>query len=214
MIKSLFETKIYMVHYPDLDELNRLTNEFVVDLPFSKKINDVIWRRPGCPDGIDTTTMHWFVNDPNHPPEFLHKNPAFKNVVDFISMHAKIYWEELKYKPNLEPVLANSWVQRYRGGSHELGVHNHPAMVPIVGSLYLNSSPGQGNLVLEHPLDMMLSQVSYMSGGRNERLYDIDVTTGLLLLWPGWLKHSVMPNTTEKTRYTWAMEFYANEKQT
>lgn len=69
----------------------------------------------------------------------------------------------------------------------------------------------QGNYVVEDPLDVVLAQIPYLPQGRNYRLKEIPIKTGQLIIVPGWLRHSVMPNTTNKTRYTWNMDFFGKK---
>ena len=126
MLQTLFKTEIYVAQYPDIGELNRLTEDVLQHLPFSKWNNKVIWRRPPFPIGTDSTAMHDWVNDPSHPPDFLHKREDFKNVVNFIEHHAKIYWDQLGYHKNFTPQLSNTWVMRYlRSEEHTSELQSH-----------------------------------------------------------------------------------------
>ena len=165
---------------------------------------------PSFPPGIESTVCHWFKNDPKHPPEILHKDPRFVAIAEWITEHAKIYWQEIGYSARYEPEIEKSWIQRYHGQCHGLHVHNHPGM-PLSASFYFDGSPEQGNFVVEDPLDLLLSQVPYLPQGRNFRMKQIPIKTGQLIIIPGYLRHSVLPNTTDRTRYTWNMDFLAKQ---
>lgn len=209
MLTRLFSIDIYKTHYADVQELTTLTESLLQILPFSQHMNRVATKSPPFPPGVDSTTMHWTKFDPNHPPEFFHKHPLFTNIVNFIHHHAKIYWQELGYASNLSPRIVQSWTQRYQPGSNGSAIHNH-SLIPMSGSLYFDAGPDQGNIVFEDPLELLMSQIPWRQRwDRNSRLKDIDVNTGTLLLWPGWLKHGVMPNVSNRIRYSWNFDLHA-----
>lgn len=210
MLTTLFKTDIYVAQYPDLEELSVLLNEVIVPLPFSRFCNEMVSLTPPFPPGVDSTTQHWLKNDPNHPPEFLHRNPRFSKIVEFINHHVKIFWDQLGYEPKITPAIAQTWCMRYPRHTHGLAIHNH-ANIPIVGTFCFAGNPEAGKVVFQHPLDMLLSQLPYASWGRNSRLKPIETTPGTLVLWPGYLQHAVSPNKSETTRYTWNLDFYVPE---
>jgi uncharacterized protein (TIGR02466 family) len=209
----MFKTEIYVTQYPDVDELLKLTADVIQNLPFSQLNNEIVWRRPPFPTGTESTSMHAWLNNPKHPPEFLHQREDFKNIVAFIEHHAKNYWVGMGYDKTITPYLDNCWAMRYAGHAGGLDNHNHPN-IPIAGAMYFDACPEQGNLVFQDPLDLMLSMNPYLPWSRNSRLKDVDVTTGKLILFPGWLNHSVMPNKTDKPRYNISLEIKAGPKST
>lgn len=210
MLTTMFSTDVYIAQYPNVSNFENIVEDILQHLPFSRFINDVVSRCPPFPPGIESTVCHWFKNDPNHPPERLHEDPRFIPIAEWILEHAKIYWQQLGYSSSYEPAIEKSWIQRYHGGCHGLHVHNHPGM-PISASFYFDASPEQGNYVVEDPLDILLGQIPYLPQGRNFRLKEIPIKTGQLIIVPGWLRHSVMPNTTDRTRYTWNMDFFGKK---
>lgn len=206
MITTLFKTSVYVTQYPNPEEIFPLFKKFVEPLPFSRYCNEVVTNSPPLAPGVDSTTQHWLKKDSTHPPEFLHKNPKFSKILDFMHLHAKTFWNELGYDQDLTPVIGQSWVQRYPGNTQGLAVHNH-SNIPLVGSFCFVGGPDQGNIAVQDPLDMLMSQLHYLPWGRNSRFKSIETVTGTFVLMPGYLNHCVTPNTTNLTRYTWNMDF-------
>jgi ectoine hydroxylase-related dioxygenase (phytanoyl-CoA dioxygenase family) len=66
--------------------------------------------------------------------------------------------------------------------------------------LYIDASPEQGTLVIENPLDMILMTQPISPEVKYPMRQEIEVHTGDLVIFPGYLKHSVNPNLTDKER--------------
>ena len=121
-----------------------------------------------------------------------------KEVVEFVESAAKQYWRECQYHAGLTPFVFQMWANTTpKGGYVEPHLHGN---MPFTAVLYVDASPEQGNLILENPLDMVLMtqpispEVKYPMGE------ELEVNTGDLILFPGYLKHRVLPNTTDRDR--------------
>lgn len=127
-------------------------------------------------------------------------------ILDYLNEQAKIYWKTLKYSDEYEPYLLYTWTSfNPRGGSW--ASHNH-APTTISGCFYLDASPEQGNIVFENPLELVLGYQPFTQD-TGDRFFEHEepAETGKLLLFPGYLKHRVQPNTIDKPRMIIGFDF-------
>lgn len=135
----------------------------------------------------------------------IHQFEEAKHLVDFAESEARKYWTELKYSPLLEPKLIQMWANRQpKGGS--VRSHLHGTM-PITAVLYVQKEDGMGNIVLENPLESLL--VSQPMDYKEQAFlhHELEVKTGDLIMFPGWMRHYVTENTCDKDRLIIGMNF-------
>jgi hypothetical protein len=72
--------------------------------------------------------------------------------------------------------------------------------MPFTAVLYVDASPEQGNLVIENPLEMVLMTQPVSPDVKYPLGEEIAVSSGDLVIFPGFLRHSVKPNNTDKPR--------------
>lgn len=121
-----------------------------------------------------------------------------KQVVEFVEAAAKAYWKECGYFDGLEPFVFQLWANVTPKGGW---VHSHlHGNMPMTGVLYVDASPEQGNIVIENPMDMVLMSQPIGPDVRYPMGEELNITSGDLLLFPGYLKHSVKPNTLDTPR--------------
>jgi uncharacterized protein (TIGR02466 family) len=129
----------------------------------------------------------------------LHKHIDITEVCNFVEKHAKIFWDELGYDPTMTPVIKTSWANiSPKGGS--LSSHNHSPF-PLSGAFYLNADESMGNLFFEHPLDQLIAHQPFTKDAVKQT-YKQSVSTGTLILFPGYLNHYVEKNFTDGVRLT------------
>jgi len=73
--------------------------------------------------------------------------------------------------------------------------------------LYVNANKAMGNLVIENPLDAILSSQPMDYKAQEQLHYEIEVKTGDFIMFPGWLRHYVKPNTTNEKRLILGVNF-------
>jgi hypothetical protein len=93
------------------------------------------------------------------------------------------YYTEMNFDTAYEPYVDAMWANCYTPGSTGLS-HNHPEMI-ISGGFYFDCTAGQGNIIIEPP-----------SADHSE----LEVVTGDVILWPGWLNHTIKKNTFNYNR--------------
>jgi uncharacterized protein (TIGR02466 family) len=193
MIETLFPIKIYKTRYEKVDELAAFcTPEFIdSDEPgiFDLKLFD--------PEVTVTTYRAWKENSEYEMP---HTTKPFQDLTKFIETHAKTYWDELGYFADLYPKVAQSWVQYYKKFGY-INVHTH---IPyrIASVTYISADAGDGNLVFCNPNDTVLAYNPAVRYGseNNPIFHEVRVQSGDVILFPGWLKHFVVPTQTDKKR--------------
>jgi uncharacterized protein (TIGR02466 family) len=188
MIKSLFPVQIYKTNNLSLAQLllEKLTPKLETVWDQSKIKNQGSMRAGGlC--SYDT------IRD-------LHTWPETNDFCEFLKHHVQIFWKELDYYSN--PYIKEMWANRYVPGSW-IEWHNHIPAV-LSASFYLQQSPKSGNLVFKNPLDDLLRHQpfnnickgDYYNSFENE----LEIKTGDLVIWPGWMSHRTLPNNDQFDR--------------
>jgi uncharacterized protein (TIGR02466 family) len=131
----------------------------------------------------------------------LHTISAFDHITSIINHHVNIYWKELGYDHS--PYIHEMWTNKYPPGAF-IDAHNHAPM-PATVTLYLKKEADSGNIVFEHPLEVLLKHQPFKNlQDRNlyHTLFDheLEVTTGDLVIFPGWLKHKTHINHSASDR--------------
>jgi uncharacterized protein (TIGR02466 family) len=122
--------------------------------------------------------------------------PELKDFVDFLTEHTNIYWNHLGYSGS--PAIVEMWANRYSHGSF-IDSHNH-SPVPLTASFYLKKDKGSGNIVFEHPNEVILKHQPYSFDHRSSyhQLFDheLNVEEGDLVIFPSYIRHKTIPNQT------------------
>jgi uncharacterized protein (TIGR02466 family) len=120
-------------------------------------------------------------------------NPLVSDLKHIIMMYVK----QLESAMGLYPLMfSNSWINVMPKDSR-VGQHIHPYSV-ISGAFYLDASEGSGEFVIENPL--YNQQMALMSQDETpySKVYEnIPVKTGMLILFPSYLRHHVTQNKYE-----------------
>jgi uncharacterized protein (TIGR02466 family) len=184
---SLFPIKIFKDFYPNTEDLKE--NLF----PKLEKVFDetVENNNPFMRDG---TLCSYQSNSYLH--NMFPKETA--DVINFVENVAREFWKESGYAESLLPYVMQMWANKTPRGGWVQG-HLHGNM-PFTAVLYLDASPDQGNLFLENPLDMVLMNQPISPSVKYPMGEEISVSSGDLIMFPGFLRHSVLPNNTDRDR--------------
>ena len=191
MITTLWSIDAYKVSYPDIQEIiDFRESEFMKSLPVEYYKHVPI---------LNFRTSHPDMDD------FIHTTPVFKNLHEFMKKHAKIYWDHLGLRPKTTPEIFESWIHIYNPNIR-FEAHTH-SLAGITGILYIDASPAQGKLVLHNPMDLMLDNVQWKNMQNAATRTDLmtlnrtlEVNTGDLVFLPGWMRHGVETNSTDRPR--------------
>jgi uncharacterized protein (TIGR02466 family) len=191
-ILNLFPIKIYRTQYANIEIIKNNLFPKLVDTFQQTESNNVESMQSG-------TLCTYFTNS------LLQNFPETEDLVKFAEEHANNYWKELKYSNLLEPKVIQIWANE-TPNTGWVRSHIHGS-IPLTGVLYVNAGPGMGNLVIENPLDSILSSQP-MDYKEQELLHqEIEVTTGDFIIFPGWIRHHVKPNTTNEKRLILGVNF-------
>ncbi len=194
---SLFPFKIYKTRYEK--------HEWIKDNLFSKLdtafqesiLNNQHFQRDG-----NMCTYHV---EPNINRKYAEET---KDLIAFTEAAAKDYWKELDYFPGMEPFVLEIWANKSPRGGY-ITSHLHLSL-PFTAVYYVDASPEQGNIVFENPNDLLLSAqpVNYLEGTYQFE-HEINVQSGDLLIFPGYMKHRSKPNQTDRPRLILGITFGA-----
>ena len=123
-------------------------------------------------------------------------NETFDRLVEAITGHV----EDCRQLVKLPPLqLYNIWINVNSPGAYN-HLHNHPLSL-LSGVYYVKSTEEQGNIFFERSdgAEYFLPPVE-VGNHFNGSATSYKSVTGALYIFPGWLKHSVQPNTTEEDR--------------
>ncbi len=193
--KDIFPIKIYEAEFPNFETIRDEIISAMIPHFESKNLadgNDYIFS-DGEPMIIRTGNE-------------LHKDPAFKSVVDFIEYHGREYWRQSDLTSRVEPYILQLWANRVPPGGFT-PAHNHNP-VPVAGAFYIDANPEKGNLYLEDPLEMVQGRMP-RDFLHKPYLYTetIKVTSGKLVMFPGYLRHHTRSNLSKENRYVFGFNF-------
>lgn len=184
---EIFPTTIYKDFYPGFHELkNNLFSKLEKVFQDTADNNNAFMR--------DGTLCSYNTNS------YLHRDfpDDTQDVVNFVQQAAKQFWKICNYHDELEPYVFQVWANSTPEGGW---VHSHlHGSMPFTAVLYVDASPEQGNLIIENPLDMVLMTQPISPTVNYPMVKEMSVQSGDLIMFPGYLKHSVRPNTVDKNR--------------
>lgn len=184
---KLFPTVVYKNFYP---EYHRIETDFFPQLEplfdATKDHNNVFMKQG---------TICSYHTYPDLHKRFVEET---KDVVNFVEQCAQQYWKDCGYYEGLTPFVYQMWANKTPLGGY-IDSHLHGNM-PFTAVLYIRANSEQGNLFLENPLDTLLMTQPIGPNVRYPMGEEISVQSGDLVMFPGYLKHSVKPNQSDKER--------------
>jgi uncharacterized protein (TIGR02466 family) len=184
---KLFPTVIYKNFYNKVEDLkNNLFSK--LDSVFNDTIdNNNAFMRQG--------TLCSYHSASNLHNEYTNET---QEVVAFVEQCAREYWQDCDYHKDLEPFVFQLWANKTPKGGY-IDSHLHGNM-PFTAVLYVDASPDQGNLIIENPLEMVLMTQPISPDIKYPLGEEIAVSSGDLVMFPGYIRHSVKPNNSNKPR--------------
>ena len=180
MVMDIFATKIHKVKFPNIELLYRLCKDFVPNL----NTNEDFWAL----NGTNTT----FGNR-----QTIHNKFQLRELVSFVESESEKYWNELGLYNNVRPIIHQSWINVSKKDDSVLS-HMH-GNFPMAAVVYLAKEKGSGDIILEHPLDVILGCQPLNDFNKTTK-YKIETETGDVLLFPGYIRHYTLPNTSDSER--------------
>ena len=135
----------------------------------------------------------------------LHIEDFTQTLNSIILAHVKRYWKVLNIDSRLEPVIDECWSNiHYRGSSTEY--HSH-SLMPVVATFYVKATPNCGELVLINPMEYGLTHIPYDVPIEQKTETKLEVLSGDLVLFPGWIRHRTEPNFSDNDRIVMSYNF-------
>jgi uncharacterized protein (TIGR02466 family) len=184
MIINLFSLPIYKVNI--LDQINAGNLEEKLQYEFDRSSPSI----SGLEKNGGLSTYDTNCN--------LHLEEYVKTVSNIVLQHSKLYWKVLDVDPRLEPRIDQCWSNIHYNDSITIE-HSH-SLYPIVATLYVKSSKNSGDLVLINPMEYGLTHIPYGVPIENKTETSIRVSTGDLVLFPGWIRHKTQENLSNQSR--------------
>lgn len=134
-----------------------------------------------------------------------HNIDGFNILSEYLRWLIKNYLQFYKMPVDSKYVLT-SWINLHGLGGYNSAHHHNPALVS--GVIYISVPIGAGKLIIKDPRQA-LSYVSRFTPPLSSTFdannplcpqdsFEIKPIPGLAVIFPGWLEHSVQPNTSEE----------------
>lgn len=135
----------------------------------------------------------------------LHKKDYASHLNSIITEHVKKYWKILNIDSRLEPDIDECWSNiHYHGSSTEY--HSH-SLMPIVATFYVKAFANCGELVLINPMEYGLTHIPYDVPIEQKTETKLEIYSGDLVLFPGWIRHRTEPNYSNNDRIVMSYNF-------
>lgn len=197
-LQALFPTQIYQAELADRDLVGELEASI-----WMLEEGDQAGRKWCEEQGYDGYTSYASLDD------LPVRTPAFGALKALLDTHADAFADALGWDMQGRALVLDSlWVNILgEGGAHS--GHIHPNSV-LSGTVYINCPDGAGALKLEDPrLAMMMAAPppDQAAPESAQRFVYLQPAPGRILFWESWLRHEVMPNTSEAPRLSISYNF-------
>lgn len=136
------------------------------------------------------------------------KDFKLKSLEKFITTHASEYYKQCQPSLNRKIFMNQSWIN-INLKDHEQSFHTHSDSV-ISGVFHYKTNTSDGDLVLKNPIPFAscgLFPSTIVPGGLCKETIGIAPQECQLVLFPGWLEHRVVKNTTDHERISIAFNY-------
>lgn len=129
----------------------------------------------------------------------LHRQPAFAGLVQIITANARSICDSLTLLYDRLDITG-CWANVSRKGFPHRQ-HTHPNNY-LSGAYYVSTAPGADSISFHDPRPQasLVVPPARDQDRVNTDLVALDVSEGMLVVFPAWLEHSVSPNDSEATR--------------
>ncbi len=137
---------------------------------------------------------------------FILNEPPLARIRDEVHRLIKDYINEVYCNDEVEGVITQSWINYSNPGDyhHE---HFHPNSL-ISGVIYVSVEPGSGVIHFKRPHLPALTLEHKRTNQYNNNLAEINVSEGLVLMFPSYLRHYVPTNKSNDVRVSIAFNSF------
>lgn len=198
VIEALFPTPVY-VHRPQWGEIFLVQQE--IDNRWEEIVASDQFETPnGWEDNVKTNIKTRY-NSIGHY--------KLNNLKNYIDKHVRNYVEGTQaIEP--EPIyMAHSWANITTYNEYQK-VHGHRESV-VSGAYYYKTSGKDGDLVFHNPVPFVDLEL-FPLGEKVNKYISYTPCVGMIVLFPGWLKHEVERNPTHEPRITFSFNYVYDNK--
>ena len=178
MIESLFSSPIYFNKVNNFLDIQTEITECIDNMEFSMK---------------DEWGKTHFVSDDSFSEDFIGKY-NLNNFSNELRIHLTEYCSSLNFNMR-EYKIRSSWLSLFNKGNYGQ-IHSH-GPVDMSGVYYYKTNEEDGDIFFESSNLNLESSLCYYKLAERWKHKPIE---GKILLFPGWMKHGIMTNTTEDSR--------------
>lgn len=188
MIENFFATPIY---------IDTVTDTFQLDKEIESVIPNVRFANDWQPDN-DTAETTFSSQTPDIISMF-----GMDITKLTIKEHVSNYLAQVKqeYAPNSIDINS-SWINKFNN-EQLIGFHEHGYQPNVISGVYYHRyTPGSGDIQFKSSNPFLVTFPHQTEKYSN--IVNIEVEQSMILLFPNWLMHKVMPNRTNNTRISLA----------
>tara|TARA_B100001250_G_scaffold388261_1_gene386372 strand:+ start:156 stop:740 length:585 start_codon:yes stop_codon:yes gene_type:complete len=143
-----------------------------------------------------------FLSDPTFQENYIEKH-SLDSLSSVIKQNVENYMINIGNTTEIKYRIASSWIALFKPG-HYGHLHDH-GITDISGVYYYKTNGKDGNIFFESPNNNLVSSIPF-----NHLSHSVtyDPQEGVLLLFPGWLKHGINKNKTDETRISLSFNIY------
>jgi uncharacterized protein (TIGR02466 family) len=192
-ILNLFSVPVLEAHLLEIDN-NYIVQELdsVFDSMPTKRILSNEWRNNLETSGKNSKGYSTF----NDPSKDLLENPKFDNFFNVITNICNEFFHQLDSSAGWK--YENSWASIYPKGAY-VDRHNH-GTAHWSGVYYVEAPDEDAVIQFDDPKEYCLNHEPHGCTFRGRMQHIFYPTPGKLLLWPGYLYHSSVPNNSDFNR--------------
>jgi uncharacterized protein (TIGR02466 family) len=189
MIGNFFSTPIYMGSILDRRLIDSEINQAVDKATFANK-----WQ----PDNDTATTTF----DPQGSTDIIN-DFDMKELESHIVNHAKLYMKEIEHPYKEESLnIFTSWLNIF-DKEQVIGLHEHGYQPNTFSGCYYHKVPkNSGDIQFKGATPFVISFPH--KAEKYSNIVTVEPTVGMILLFPSWLMHKVLPNRSNETRVSLA----------
>lgn len=188
MIENFFATPIYI---QTLTDHSYIENEIESVIPNVKFAND--WQPDN--DTAETTFSHESPNIISACNMHITQQLLVQHIENYLQQVGQIY-----VPGSVE--INSSWLNKF-SKEQIIGFHEHGYQPNVISGVYYHRyTPGSGDIQFKSSNPFLVTFPHQTEKYSN--VVNIEVEQGMILLFPNWLMHKVMPNRTNNTRISLA----------
>jgi len=145
---------------------------------------------------IPRSNVNGYHSLPNHQ-----NDPELQQLIDLILQTSQQAIKDLEFRDGCVPMITNMWFNFNESRSHINVEHVHDGV--FSGVFYLQCPVHSGQLVIKNPgINLLWKGLGLRSRSNiyNKIEENIEPFDGMLLIWPSYLPHSVLPNKHDEVR--------------